>query len=335
MQNYKSWKDINERLNESVLGGPVTLGLSTPATVGGIVSKFDTVSDLSDEDVLEEMKKKMKYMKKKMNGDEEVDAETGDGEVVDKDKAPLKDKNGDLDDDVDVDVDDDADDNDDDDNGDDDNGDDDNDDDDNGDDDNGDGKGKGKGNGDDDNALFMKKKMKKKMSKKMSKKMKKETTETELDELIREMEEALVILEKMMKKKKMHGDHDHDHDHDDDDDDNGDDVDMDMDKGKGKCLPSDDSDDEKLMLMKKKQKKNMKKEETEADTEWWDSFKNMTARCDTKNWDGMTLEEDALLAPENPNDNLADDKNPGPGEVGFAPSQRMGTASMPGTDVEG
>lgn len=125
MQNYKSWKDINERLNESVLGGPVTLGLSTPATVGGIVSKFDTVSDLSDEDVLEEMKKKMKYMKKKMNGDEEIDAETGDGEVVDKDKAPLKDKNGDIDDDVDVD--DDADD-------DDDNGDDDDDDDDNGDD---------------------------------------------------------------------------------------------------------------------------------------------------------------------------------------------------------
>ena len=101
MQNYKSWKDINERLNESGLGGPVTLGLSTPATVGGIVSKFDTVSDLSDEDVLEEMKKKMKYMKKKMNGDEEIDAETGDGEVVDKDKAPLKDKNCDIDDDVD------------------------------------------------------------------------------------------------------------------------------------------------------------------------------------------------------------------------------------------
>jgi hypothetical protein len=77
-----------------------------------------------------------------------------------------------------------------------------------------------------------------------------------------------------------------------------------------------DSEDEvkpdKPEMMKKCMKKKMKKED--AGDEWWNSLQDMMAVQDTKNWDGWSPVEETPAAPA----------TPAPGEVGFAPAQRIG-----------
>jgi len=75
-----------------------------------------------------------------------------------------------------------------------------------------------------------------------------------------------------------------------------------------------------LMMSKKKSKKKMTKEQSD----WYNSvIGQLNSDPNQKSWDGFsTLEEDALLPPQDQNAGLSE---PGPGEVGFAPSQRVGT----------
>lgn len=81
--SYKQYKLLNE-----TLGSPITLGLARPNNLGLIGNNL-TPEEL-EKIRLEESKRK----KKKMDDGEEVeiDAETGDGEVVDDEAAPPKDK---------------------------------------------------------------------------------------------------------------------------------------------------------------------------------------------------------------------------------------------------
>jgi hypothetical protein len=75
-----------------------------------------------------------------------------------------------------------------------------------------------------------------------------------------------------------------------------------------------------------------KKKMTAEETEWWNSLQSMTNyNPNHKFSSGLNLEEEKLLAPSDPNAGLISDANPEPqegnpepGEVGFAPSTRIG-----------
>jgi hypothetical protein len=72
--------------------------------------------------------------------------------------------------------------------------------------------------------------------------------------------------------------------------------------------------------MMKKAKKKMTKEETD----WWSSVMSMVGTDpNSKNWDGISVKEDALLPEIDPNA-LALANVPQPGEPGYAPQQRIG-----------
>ena len=87
--SYKQYKLLNE-----TLGSPITLGLARPTSLGLLGNRL-TPEELEAIE-LEEGKKKKKKMD---DGDEvEIDAETGDGEVVDDEAAPPKDKPEEYDD---------------------------------------------------------------------------------------------------------------------------------------------------------------------------------------------------------------------------------------------
>jgi len=107
-------------------------------------------------------------------------------------------------------------------------------------------------------------------------------------------------------------------DEEDDDDDDDEEV-TDVDKGEEE--PEDDEEDSEtltpFMKKMKKMKKNMKKMKKE-EQDWFNSVYSMTnSDMNQKFWDGFTtVKEDALIAPTNPNDGLAE---PGPGQLGFAP----------------
>jgi len=96
MLSYRQYK-----LNESLMGmGPITLGLRTPSSLGVVGSQ------LGDEETLEEAKKKKK-LKKKMNGDEEIDDEDIDDEDIEDIEAVEDDEDVDDEEVVDDEVDDD------------------------------------------------------------------------------------------------------------------------------------------------------------------------------------------------------------------------------------
>lgn len=153
------------------------------------------------------------------------------------------------------------------------------------------------------------------------------------------------IQEGKNKKKKMFGDENEPTDDDDDsgDNDSGDELvkpaapkDKDVDAGDDDSSDSDcgddaDAGDEKKppFMSKKKSKKSskkMKKEESEPSKEeddFWDSLTSQTANVLSSNWDGMPQNEEALIAPTDPNAEMADGEA-GPGEVGYAPSGKLG-----------
>lgn len=115
---------------------------------------------------------------------------------------------------------------------------------------------------------------------------------------------------------------------DDDGDDDGDDDDMGGDDDDVKDTP---------MFMKKKMKdkkkcgKNMKKGCGKAmkneEAEFWASLQGqMGSDLNQRNWDGISVQEDALISPADVDPALdAAHAEPGPGEVGFAPQQRFGS----------
>lgn len=78
----------------------------------------------------------------------------------------------------------------------------------------------------------------------------------------------------------------------------------------------------------KKQTKKMKKESTDMSDEeqdWWNSVHSMIGAPQTKFSDGWSeYHEDALIPPSDPNAQVAKSEEPGPGEIGFAPQQRVG-----------
>lgn len=232
--SYKQYRILNE-----TLGSPITLGLARPTNLGMIGNRF-TPEELAAID-LEEGKKK----KKKMNdGEIEIDAETGDGEVIDDKKAPPKDRPSDKGCDC------------------------------------------GKDDCDCDNSDDVKEEG---CSKKHSKK---KMSDCGVDD------EEIDI--------KDSGD-DEEIDIDDDSDDDEDGLDV------------DDIEGGELGMMKKKMKKNMKKKAKKGmkkeEAEWWASVHNML--------DGFsTVSEETLLTPRDPNEGLFSE--PGPGEVGYAPSGRVG-----------
>jgi hypothetical protein len=133
-----------------------------------------------------------------------------------------------------------------------------------------------------------------KSKKKSKKKMKSENTLEELQAIIAEAKKKMDALCPSK---------------DDDSDDDMDDSD-------------DDDDDAEEMKYCKKSKKHMK----EGD-EWLQSVNDMMNTMTTpepKYWDGISPQnEESLLAPEDPNAGL-EDNAPGPGEVGFSPSTRVG-----------
>jgi hypothetical protein len=84
----------------------------------------------------------------------------------------------------------------------------------------------------------------------------------------------------------------------------------------------DEKDDKRpAFLMSKKKSKKMTKE----NEEWYNSVKGqLGSDPNQKSWDGFsTLEEDAVIPPADPNAELVDNQ-PGPGEVGYSPSTRLG-----------
>lgn len=95
------------------------------------------------------------------------------------------------------------------------------------------------------------------------------------------------------------------------------------DKGeKGDKGDDDEKDDKRpAFLMSKKKSKKMTKE----NEEWYNSVKGqLGSDPNQKSWDGFsTLEEDAVIPPTDPNAELVDNQ-PGPGEVGYSPSTRLG-----------
>lgn len=173
---------------------------------------------------------------------------------------------------------------------------------------------------------------------------------------------ALEEAKKKMKKKMM-GDEDLE-DSDDDADDMGGDDDVDSDDAPKKDIfkkkpkpdmdsSDDDGDDDgdgdddmggddddvkdTPMFMKKKMKgkkkcgKNMKKGYGKAmkneEAEFWASLQGqMGSDLNQRNWDGISVQEDALISPADVDPALdAAHAEPGPGEVGFAPQQRFGS----------
>ena len=156
-------------------------------------------------------------------------------------------------------------------------------------------------------------------------------------------------MKKMKKSKKMGADMDMDDDmgmpmkkkkpviDDMDDEMEDDDEEMDMDdedledeeEETGEDLDGDNEEDEdedhaamvnRPMMSKKKSRKNMKKE----DADWWASLKRQIAHPQIKYDDGWSrYQEDSLLPPTDPNAEVAQ-KEPGPGDVGYAPQGRIG-----------
>jgi len=95
-------------------------------------------------------------------------------------------------------------------------------------------------------------------------------------------------------------------------------------KGKKKPFPPAPMDTP--MMSKKKSKKKMKSEAfLDNDEEWLASVRGMMhSDLNQKFDDGFTrYYEDALFTPVDPNQSVQSDE-PGPGQVGFAPSQRLG-----------
>lgn len=100
------------------------------------------------------------------------------------------------------------------------------------------------------------------------------------------------------------------------------------DGGDGEPEPKEDEGgDEKPAFFSKKKAckscKKSKKKMTKEESEWYNSVMGQINSDPNKRfWDGFTkLEEDALIAPTDPN---AEVTEPGPGEPGFAPQQRVG-----------
>lgn len=97
-------------------------------------------------------------------------------------------------------------------------------------------------------------------------------------------------------------------------------MDMLKDKSKGDDdsdddSDDDDSDDDEEMMMKKKSKKE--------NAEFFQSLAGQLKPPSRSNKDGISeYLEDAIFTPNNANSSL--DNEPGPGEVGFAPSGRVG-----------
>lgn len=85
------------------------------------------------------------------------------------------------------------------------------------------------------------------------------------------------------------------------------------------------SDEEVPLFSKKKSKKKMKREGTEEE-QWWASVKSMvTSNPNQKFGDGWTeYQEDALFSPVDQSNLTQAVREPQPGEVGFAPQQKLG-----------
>ena len=125
----------------------------------------------------------------------------------------------------------------------------------------------------------------------------------------------------------MDGDDDMDGDEDMDDMDGDDDVSCGSKKSLKK-IGSDDMGDEMgggldMKMSKKKSKKNMK----EGQDPWWDSLKSQLSGGSANQkfgdgWSEYQTNEEKLLAPSDPNASVEDQA--GPGEVGYAPQQRVG-----------
>jgi hypothetical protein len=94
-----------------------------------------------------------------------------------------------------------------------------------------------------------------------------------------------------------------------------------------------DEEGGEMMLSKKKAKKgakkcakkSAKKKMTKEEVEWAKSvIRQLNSDLNPKFSDGLNLEEDKVVAPQNANDDLIDDQEPGPGDMGYAPQQRLG-----------
>jgi hypothetical protein len=88
-----------------------------------------------------------------------------------------------------------------------------------------------------------------------------------------------------------------------------------------------------FLMSKKKSKckscKKSKKKMTKEEQEWYNSVMGQIgSNPNEKHWDGFSeIQEDSLVAPSDPNAGLADNgelKQAQPGEVGYAPVQRVG-----------
>jgi hypothetical protein len=84
----------------------------------------------------------------------------------------------------------------------------------------------------------------------------------------------------------------------------------------------------RMKFMKKKMKKEAAEPWTKEDADFLRSLRSqMGATQFNVNKDGWTeYQEDALLAPSDPNADVIDDEDePGPGDVGYAPQGRVGS----------
>jgi hypothetical protein len=159
-----------------------------------------------------------------------------------------------------------------------------------------------------------------------------EGAEADGDDVENKDKEADPEMCKSMKKKmKAEG---CDDDDDDDDDDDEDETDADVEDAEEKTGMDLDGDDEEgedpdhvakvkgkttempmSLGMKKKMKKKMKKEQVEE-------IKQMiNPEVKVRNWDGISVKTEDMLI-------HSPDKNPGPGEVGYAPETRFGAGSI-------
>lgn len=286
--SYKEYKILNE-----TLGSPITLGLGRPNNLGLRGNHF-SAEDLEEMEI-EEGKKKKKKMR---DGEEfEIDAETGDGEVIDKDGVPPKHKPDlDSDDDDEEDLDDER----------------------------------------SEFCKKAKKYLKKEAKKNMMGCPEKDDDEEdeedeEDDEDLDDMEgEELSFSKKKAKKhlkkeakKNMGHDVELEKDLDDDEEEDLDDEDLD-----GEELEGDDEvEGGDLGMMKRKvnrfMKKKSKKKMTKEETDWWTSVHSMiNHNPDAKFSSGFSAltDEQMGLTPRDTYEEV-----PGPGEPGFAPSGRVGS----------
>ena len=100
------------------------------------------------------------------------------------------------------------------------------------------------------------------------------------------------------------------------------------DKEEGDKEEKEDGGEEKKPFFGKKKKM------TAEETEWWNSLHSMTSYDPNHKFSsGLNLEEEKLFAPTDPNTGLISDANPepqegnpepGPGEVGYSPTTRIG-----------